>query len=112
MKIGGICSECGKYYRGGACANPDCVIVSSGQTINVINDVPEHYNRGIGKVIRGRAQYNAELRKNGLIEVGNEKGYVSPEHQEKLQERKTEVLYGDLREKAYQMMGRSEARWN
>ena len=110
MRIGGICGECNKHYRGESC--PDCYSNSSGKTLNVIPDIPEHFNRGLGKVIRGRAQYQAELRKNGLVEVGNEKRYVSPEHNAKLQERKTDAMYSGLREQAYQMLGRYDERWN
>ena len=109
-KIGGICGECGKYYRGEVCPN-DHISVSSGHTLHVINDIPEHYNRGLGKVVRGRRDYQAAVKSAGLIEVGNERNYVSQAHNEKLQERKTEAMMSTSRSQAYEMI-RSDPTWN
>ena len=112
MKVGGICGCCNKYYVGEVCNNSACESAATGSTLQVINDIQPHYNRGLGMFINSRAQYRSELKERGLTEVGNEKAYVSPEYNEKLQERKTEALYKGLREQAYREMGRSDARWN
>lgn len=113
MKVGGICGECGKYYQGQVCPR-NHLSTYSGHTLNVINDIPEHYNRGLGMTIRGRKQYNAEVKAAGLIEVGNEKAYISPEYNEKLQEKKIEKSMVEVREEAYGILAQAEGdpKWN
>lgn len=112
MRVGGICGDCNKYYRGDSC--PNCLPGHSGQTLNVIMDIPEHFNRGLGEVVRGRAEYRALLKEKGLIEVGNERKHVDPVMVRKLKEREVEKTYEQARPEAYRMLERYEGdtRWN
>jgi hypothetical protein len=113
MKVGGICGECGKYYRGEVCP-ADHLSTYSGRTLNFINDIPEHFNRGLGKVIKSRNHYRAECREANVIEVGNERNYISPEYNEKLQEAKVEKSMKEARPEAYKVLAHMEGnpQWN
>ena len=89
-----------------------CLCTPNGATIGIIPDIQPHYNRGLGMFINSRRQYNAELKERNLIEVGNEKNYVSPAYNQKLQEQKESKVYSELKEKALNMLNRSDPIWN
>ncbi len=112
MKVSGICGECGKYYKGESC--PRCVSMATGETVNVMMDIPEHFNRGLGEVVKGRADYRAKLKEKGMVEVGNERKYVDPVMVRKVKERELDKEFEARRPEAYRMLSHYEgaAKWN
>ena len=105
------CPKCHFKYR----KNGECFCSDEGKTIYVINDIPEHYNRGLGMIIKNRQQYRQELRERRMIEVGNEKNYIDPIVNEKSNDKKIDTKLKELRPDAFNMLNQIEIRnsgWN
>ena len=78
-----------------------------------IPDIEPHYNRGLGMEITSRSQYRSELKRRGLVEIGNEKKYVDPVRQRQEKERQNEKAIEALRPEAHRMLDHiGSPRWN
>lgn len=103
------CPKCHfEYRKGGLCW------CNTEGTPSFINDIPEHFNRGLGEVVTGRRDYKQKLKERNLIEVGNDRKMVDPDENRKKLERQFEKDLVAVRPQAYEMLSHYEGRpqWN
>jgi hypothetical protein len=110
MKIGGICGECGKYYKGESC--PKCTTVTANNTLNFISDFHEdYYDHGLGQIIKSRSHRKSVMKDKGLIEVGNERSSIDAEKREQRNDRRWKESIMEVNKEAYHVLSRNPE-WN